>query len=169
MLQSSQLSLCSPCHISSARTWVWFFNSHIVSSSQDSWEAHFHPVYFRNYLGFLSHTDPEHTPCLLLLGSHLRTQWDGWDGFPSATLSLCCSATQKGSLGPGSSPPTPSGVQRHLFMIEILPKPLPIKLILTTLTIYVTYFILEELIKPEITVHSAPKRQIIIITSSLLS
>lgn len=69
---------------------------------------------------------------------------------------------------PGSSPPIPSLVQRHLLVIEILLKPLTIKLSLITLTIYVTYFILEELIKPQITVHSAPKRQIIIITFSLL-
>lgn len=69
---------------------------------------------------------------------------------------------------PGSSPQTPSLVLRHLFMIEIFLKPLPIKPNLITLTIYLMYFISEELIKPQMIVHSAPKRQIIIITPSLL-
>lgn len=170
MFQSSQLSLCSLCHISSARTWVWF---------SMFWHCFEQPGFLGNSL----------SPCLLqklivisvsgwprayTLSYPFRLSFKdlviplGWDGSPSPILSLHCSATQKGSLVPQSSPPIPSLVQRHLLVIEILLKPLPIKLSLITLTIYVTYFILEELIKPQITVHSAPKRQVIIITFSLL-
>lgn len=49
-------------------------------------------------------------------------------------------------------------------MIEIILKPLPIK----PSWIILTYLILEDLIKPQITVHSAPQRQMVIITSSSL-
>lgn len=61
--------------------------------------------------------------------------------------SWCRSVAQKGILLPGSSPLAPSLVQRYPFMVEIFLKPLPIKFSLITPTIYVTHFILEELIK----------------------
>lgn len=95
-------------------------------------EAHFHPIFFRNYTqASVSDWSWVNTLHDLPPQAPVRVRCAG---FPSPVLLLRCSVAQKGLLRPGSSPLPPSFVQRY-----------PIKFNLITLTIYMTYFISEEL------------------------
>lgn len=118
-------------------------------------EAHFHPIYFRNYTQVsVSYWAWVNTLPDLPPQAPVRIRCTG---FPSPVLLLRCSVTQKSLLRPGSGPLPPSLVRRY-----------PIKFRLITLTIYMTYFISEEIKKLLliITAQSAPKRHVHTITPS---